>query len=277
MGIRTLENTSLSDLTNAFNAGFEGYFIKLHLTEEQMQERIITESVDLSLSVGMFDNERIVGFILTAIDTVDSVLTANNAGTGVITEYRGQGITYKLYDFLLPILKEKGVQKCVLEVITNNEVAIHLYEKVGYSKHRKLDCYKTSDTNGKIGEIDHQVVDELSKDFTAFCDVTPTWQYSMTAIWKTEHKKVIEIVAGNRVVAIAAFKPANGRVMFFGVDKEYRRKGFGAKLFHIMSKASAVPLSVINVDSSDAGIKAFLEKMGMVYFLSQYEMAMDIK
>ena len=242
-----------------------------------MQEKLVTESIDQSLSVAMFDNERIVGFILTGIDTIDGMLTANNAGTGVITEYRGQGITYKLYDFLLPLLKEKGIQKCVLEVITNNEIAIHLYEQIGYSRHRKVDCYKANDTTAKIGEIEHRLVEELNGDVTAFCSVTPTWQYSLTAIRKTEHKKVIEIIEGSRLVASAVFKPANGRVMFFAVDKEFRRKGIGAKLFHIMSKESAAPLSVINVDSSDTGIKAFLEKIGMVYFLSQYEMTMDMR
>lgn len=277
MEIKTLQNTSLTDLTNAFNAGFEGYFVKLHLTDEQMQQRITSESIDLSLSVGMFDKGRIVGFILTGLDTINGVLTANNAGTGVITSYRGRGITLKLYDYLLPQLKEKGVEKCVLEVITDNEIAINLYEKVGYKKERKLDAYKFDSRITEATNISYHTTDELNPDCTTFCDIEPAWQYSLTAISKTRDKKVIEILDGDRVVASAVVKPANGRVMFFGVDKQYRNRGLGRDLFHIMGDLFEAPLSVINVDSSAPGIRTFLEKMGFVHFLSQYEMSMDIK
>lgn len=275
MDIRTLEHTSLADLAAAFNAGFEGYFIKLHLSEEQMQERIITESIDLSLSVGMFDRARIVGFLLTGIDIVNGVLTANNCGTGVATEYRGQGITLKLYEILIPLLREKGVQQCMLEVIIDNAIAIHLYEKVGYSIERKVDCYRsTGSTPEKITE--HRFAEHFNDELREFDEVAPTWQYSNTAISKTNDKKIVEIVQDGRVVAASIFRPSNGRVMFFGVDKDHRKQGLGTSLFHIMNKASDVPLSVINIDSSHAGIKAFLEKTGMVYFLSQYEMVMPL-
>lgn len=277
MEIRTLEHTSIADLTTAFNAGFEGYFIKLHLSEEQMQERIATESIDLSLSIGMFDGDSIVGFILTGIDTINGVLTANNAGTGVVSAHRGQGITMKLYDVLLPLLKEKAVQKCVLEVITNNEVAIHLYEKVGYSKERRLDCYKMNGALPGTMEVGHRIAKEFNAEWRELCDVAPAWQYSNTAISKTKDKKVIKLIRDDRVVAAAVCRPSTGRVMFFSVASGYRKQGLGTALFELMVTYSDTPLSVINIDSSDAGIKTCLEKMGMVYFLSQYEMGMDLK
>lgn len=277
MKIKTLENTSLTDLTTAFNAGFEGYFVKLHLTDEQMQQRITTESIDLSLSVGMFDEGRIVGFILTGLDTINGILTANNAGTGVITSYRSRGITLKLYDYLLPLLKERGVEKCVLEVITDNEIAIHLYEKVGYEKERKLDAFKSDTHLSDDTNIDYRTAEELNPEWMKFCDVHPAWQYSLTAINKTHDKKVIEILDRDGVIAAAVVKPSNGRVLFFGVEREHRSKGLGTALFQIMGKLSEVPLSVINLDSSASGIITFLEKTGFTHFLSQYEMSMDIK
>ena len=277
MQIKTLENISLPEMTAAFNAGFEEYFIPLHVTEAQMQERIITESVDMSLSVGMFDNNSLIGFILTGIDSVNGVLTANNAGTGVAASFRGQAITRKLYQFLLPVLKERGVRHSQLEVITENAIAKHIYEKIGYKVVRELVSYKATEPFNTVLNVNYRFADELDERWLSFCDAAPSWQYTPTAIRKTTDKTVIEMVEGDTVIAAGVLKPANGRVMFFGVHKAYRRKGIGTALFSIMSNKAKAPLTVVNVDQVYEEIGMFLERLGMTRLLSQYEMFMDIE
>jgi ribosomal protein S18 acetylase RimI-like enzyme len=43
---------------------------------------------------------------------------------------------------LLPILRKNNVNKSVIEVISNNEAAIHLYQNQGFVIKREVVCIK---------------------------------------------------------------------------------------------------------------------------------------
>src|ERR1043165_2240865 len=109
MQIKTLEQTSIAEITDTFNTAFAGYFVKLHVTEEQLKQRLIAEGIDLGSSIGAYDNNRLAGFILNGFDTVNGVLRSYNAGTGVIPAYRGKGLTNAMYAKMLPMIRSKGV------------------------------------------------------------------------------------------------------------------------------------------------------------------------
>lgn len=49
-------------------------------------------------------------------------------------DYRNQGIGNLLLDKIILEVKNKGIRKINLEVNANNTIAIHLYEKFGFSK-----------------------------------------------------------------------------------------------------------------------------------------------
>lgn len=49
-------------------------------------------------------------------------------------DYRNQGIGNLLLDKIILEVKNKGIRKINLEVNENNTIAIHLYEKFGFSK-----------------------------------------------------------------------------------------------------------------------------------------------
>lgn len=55
-------------------------------------------------------------------------------GMGVISEYRGQGIGYRLLVKALEEAKNRGLEKVELEVFASNHRAISLYENLGFSR-----------------------------------------------------------------------------------------------------------------------------------------------
>ncbi|MCF2876246.1 GNAT family N-acetyltransferase [Tenacibaculum sp. Cn5-34] len=90
----------------------------------------------------MFDEEKLVGFIIHAIDERNGTLIAFNTGTGVIPEYRGKKIIQSIYKHALNEFKTNNIQQNSLEVITENKKAIHLYKNIGFKTSKTYKCFR---------------------------------------------------------------------------------------------------------------------------------------
>ncbi len=143
MQVKSLKNINYPILMDCFNKAFHNYFVKLPTDTNFWKERWQQAKVDLSLSYGMFDKDRLIGFIINAIDQRNGELTAYNAGTGVLPQYRGEKIVKSIYDFALPNLKQNGITKCTLEVIKENEIAIKSYRSIGFVISKNYKSFKT--------------------------------------------------------------------------------------------------------------------------------------
>ncbi len=276
MIFKTLENTSIKNLVAVFNESFKNYFVKIVLTEEILSNKIISEDVDLSLSAGAFENGRLVGFILHAVRDVEGIKTAYNAGTGVVEECRGKSLTVQLYQYILPRLKASGVQKCVLEVISENIPAIKSYQKAGFKIIRDLECFKgTTQAKHKDEVSFRNISGEEWASLRDHWDWQPTWQHSVETVQKLDSYQHLGILLQSQVVGYCIFNPA-GRVVQFCVNKGFREQGLGKMLFSEVNRIVNTDLSVINVDGYHQGSVAFLEKIGLTKTLKQYAMELSI-
>ncbi|CAM5209113.1 Ribosomal protein S18 acetylase RimI-like enzyme OS=Ureibacillus acetophenoni OX=614649 GN=SAMN05877842_11537 PE=4 SV=1 [Ureibacillus acetophenoni] len=132
MEIKRLSQCTLEDVLQAWNDGFEGYFVQIKLNAEAFLTRLVGEGLSPSHSIVAFDGNRPVGIVLNGFRTVDGKKISWNGGTGVATDYRGKGVSRALMEETLAIYKEENVEIATLEVIKENERAIKLYEKYGY-------------------------------------------------------------------------------------------------------------------------------------------------
>lgn len=66
--------------------------------------------------------------------------------------------------------------------------------------------------------------------------------------------------------------PSYGDVPQLAVRHEARRKGLGTRLLQAAAAVAQKPLRIMNVDERDAGIAAFLERVGATKFVRQLEM-----
>nr|WP_199076329.1 GNAT family N-acetyltransferase [Pedobacter sp. ASV19] len=274
---RTLEDQSVAQLTEIFNYAFSDYVIKFHLTEEVLAQKIQAENMSLKHSVGAFDGNKLVGFILQGLDTISGNKTAYNAGTGVIPEYRGQKIPQQMYHFILSLLKSEGYVYHQLEVIKGNEKAIKSYQNTGFSISRTFDCYKGVITTQPFNPI--EVCDLTQPDWKlleTFTDVLPSWQNSAAAIQRASNSHIIAgAYADSQLIGFGVMDPATGRIKQFGVKKDYRRKGAGTALFHFLhSKSKTGSVNFINYDQEDQQAPIFFKKIGLEKTIEQYEMKM---
>ncbi|RZN82331.1 MAG: GNAT family N-acetyltransferase [Winogradskyella sp.] len=142
MEVKHLGHTDFDIIMECFLSAFENYFVKMPTDYDFYRERWKATGVRYDLSYGMFDKNKLVGFIMNAIDKRQNQLTAYNSGTGVIPEYRGQRIVKSIYEYAIPELIKNGITKCQLEVITENEKAIKSYQGIGFKTCKHYKCYK---------------------------------------------------------------------------------------------------------------------------------------
>lgn len=271
----TLEHITIPELANAFNKAFADYLIPLQLTVEQLQHKIFTEDVDLALSAGAFENKELVGFILHGCRVLNGKKVLYNAGTGVIPEQRGKGLTLRLYDYFSTLPGLSNISSIQLEVITGNVPAIKTYKQRGFGVTRTLDCFKgelnilTKEGNGcEIRNLEDHNRDELSR----FWDWEPAWQNSERTAEAQKDLVWIGAYEGSHLSGYLAYQPKSKRILQFAVHKDHRRKGIGSQLFQHVARQYGADVHLINVDSSSGETLNFLASLGLEKFISQYEM-----
>lgn len=280
MRLQTLEGVPINKILEAFNNAFSDYFVPLQLTETQLVTKMKADKVDLSLSVGAFENDTLIAFILHGFDTVNNQKLVYNGGTGVIPSKRGTRLTQRMYEYIVPILKSKGIHSVILEVIDKNIPAIKSYTKAGFNSTRTLACYKGECRPIKSNEqITIKKLEEYSwNEMTTFWDIQPTWQNSNRVLssMQSEHSSLGAYFM-EELVGYAIFNPSNYRIQQIAVDKSFRRKGIASALLSQLLEESQNDLSIINVDTVSKNIHSFFTSIGLKNYLGQLEMELVLK
>ena len=277
MKIKTLEHTPFPELVITFNEAFSDYIIPFQLDEAALIRRFKSDNIDLSLSPGYFVGGKLCGFIFHFVSEKEGSPIVWNGGTGVVPDQRGQSITTQLYDFILPVLRNKGFDQNILEVIEGNDPAVHTYLKNGFSIIRKLDCYKGEMIKTKPPERIHlKKIETINwPTFHFFRSWQPSFQNNDPKL--NRFRAELEVIGAydqNKLVGYIIFvkKAEAGDVYQFAVNENYRRRGIGRALFARAAEGKTVPLKIINVDAGHEASKAFFEKTGFEKTVSQFEM-----
>ncbi len=278
MEFKTLANVELDELLAVFNLSFSDYVVPFHLTKEVLAAKIIAEKLDMSISVGAFEEGKLVSFILQSEKLEDGQKIIYNGGTGVVPESRGKGLVRKMYDFIIPVLKDRGADVLLLEVIEGNAAAIRAYENLGFTVVRKLLCFKG---NIQAGLKNTAVIIKEIKDFQwenlrSFWDIEPSWQGSVYVLNPMQgNYQALGAYWDEKLVGYIIYNPGAGKVLQVAVHKGYRNQGIGAGLFTAI--ADGQPIAVNNVDDRSKETNAFLDKkIGLQNWLSQFEMTRNI-
>lgn len=257
---------------------FSDYFIPVQLSEEQFENHTLQNAVDLNLSVGAFAEGKMVGYTLNGFGLWNGKQTVYDAGTGVIPEFRNQGIGRKMFDFLLPKLEEIGVRQILLEVIDDNRNALRLYLGLGFRHSRKLAFFEqVKNLNlkpNKAVEI-REIENPDWQLFKTFWDGNPSWQFSSESIErKSSHKTILAAYLDKKCVGYGVVYPVSGIVPQIAVEKNNRRKGIGSAILEqLLTKTEKdIKLKFSNVDSSLKQVIGFIEYLEFNPTITQFEM-----
>jgi ribosomal protein S18 acetylase RimI-like enzyme len=280
---KSLETVNLKILHKAFLKGFLDYQVKLELPILKFKKMIQRNAYNEKASIGAFENDELIGFILNGIRNWNGRLTAYDSGTAVIQEYRKQGITSNMFLNTKQILKEMEVEQYLLEVIQTNSSAVELYKKQGFKILRELECfYLEKDefryrTNYKVQQVDRFSEEEWTR-FQGFWDFTPSWQNAIGSINVLEDTFIYSIVSiEDIIIGYGIIERESGDIPQIAVDKKYRCKGIGRSIMSdLIQNTEANRISVLNVDFNCNSLKNFLTESGFEIKVSQYEMNLEI-
>ncbi len=275
--IRTLESTSMSEIANTFNRAFSDYFVPFQVDQHYLYGRWKAARVDYSLSVGAFEEDELVGFIIFGVDSVGGVMTAHNAATGVVPECRGRRLVAMMYQTALPLLRRAGVKRSTLEVITENDKAIKAYAAAGYSVCRTLLCFAGSLTSSMGSAHEVQRSESVFVDTPEGFSVYPqTWELSDEALRIAANDYECWYIAQEGdLTAFAVFNSATGFVARLGFADGVMEAYGPSLLAHIGAVAGHVKIN--NVDDTATELVSLLRNLGLKNPINQYEMYMKLE
>lgn len=274
----------LQELYHAFIEAFSDYVIPFALTETQFRNHINLNAVDLDRTIGCFGDDRLIGFSLNGFGEWNGKRTVYDAGTGVLPNFRRQGVSKAMFEVMMPTFKGDGIEQWLLEVITSNNAAISLYEKLGFKIVRELAVLQC---DGKINgprEMPRNIeIRQIETPDWAllrlFWDGETSWQNSTAAIERNRtNRNMLGAFTDGKCVGYVVFSPKFGRVAQLAVDKDHRNRGIGSALMLAMQSTMADGFSpqIINIDKSLTTAMDFFKNRGFYENVSQYEMIMQM-
>lgn len=282
----TISPIKSAQLHAAFLKAFADYAMDASgTTEERLLLRMRKNAVDYQISPGLYDDDRLVGFTLIGIDEWGGHLTAYDAGTGIVPEFRKQGWARKLFDHALPALREQGVERFALEVLQQNEPAIKAYKKSGFETERQLRCYvgetATLRSWKAAADIEVRPVDRAAlSQLEPSADFLPSFENRFSAVDAIESDvQIFGAFDDATCIGGLAYSPPLNWLLSLLVDRESRRRGAGTALIrHLASQLpdSVTRLSALNIDGEATATQAFFESLGFKPLVDQYEMARSL-
>ncbi len=283
LDIRSLTPIDFSQMYRTFVDAFSRYSVKMELTKEAFKERLEGKiNISYPHSVGAFHGEKLVGFIFNSINKYEGQQTAYNGGTGVIYDYWGKGLTTQMYEFVIPVLKNDNVKRCVLEVITTNDKALKAYHKTGFTKTKHYKCFmlKNGLSNKKAG-LSLNIITSKPKnllDYQPFATAHPSMLDSFEQLpFNLQNETCFEAWHQNELVGYLVFQHKTGRISQMAVKPQYRKKGIGTNLLHkAYNLSDNKSLSVLNIEKQETELVLFFEANGFVNELDQFEMELKL-
>jgi len=280
---KTLEHTAMENIHETFIDAFSDYQVKIDLPFWKLENMLTRRGYDAKASMGAFDKEQLVGFILNGLRDWNNKKTVYDTGTGVIQNYRKQGITTTMFEKSKEILIENNIACYLLEVIKTNTAAFELYKKQGFEIVRELECFNLNKCNYKATsnyKVEHadDFSEEMWNEVSSFWDIKPSWQNSIDSVKAVKESFIYSVVKDNdRIIGYGIVDKRTGDIPQIAIHKDYRGKGIGKSIIaDLIENTEAEKVAIINVDGSCKSMIDILLHLGFKHLVGQYEMILNL-
>ena len=129
-------------LADLMTRSFEAYFVPINITDTVMLTMMRRDGIDLTASRVLMKDDEPIGLAMIA----RRGWTSRLAAMGVTINARSGGVGTWAMGQIIEEAKGRGDKEMLLEVIEQNTAGVKLYEKVGFTKIRRLVGYKLDTT-----------------------------------------------------------------------------------------------------------------------------------
>src|SRR5579875_3600408 len=266
----------------AFYDGFSDYIIKMEFSKEDFIQRFFgPEGNEKEYSFIAFYEEKPVGVILGGMKNYESIKTMRCGALAISPDFRGTGISRRLFELHKEEATKHGCKQLFLEVIVGNDRAIQFYQKMGYEKIYDL-VYFTNKDLSQLKEAPNNLKMKIKElEFTEFQKGIHKWTYHIN--WQNDLDYLVKLknvryygVFQNHNLVGALSINSNGNISFLMIDKRNRGKGIGTWLLQTAYKNLKLTKMSTGFPNNSL-LEGFFKKQGFTKGpLVQYEMYLPI-
>lgn len=282
---KNCSQVDMDKIYDAFKVGFSDYIINIDVPREKFKAHFFDlEGNSLECSFIALDDEKPVGLMLGGIKEYEGTKTLRCGGMCVHPEYRGKGVSRKLFELHKEVALKNNCKQLFLEVIVGNDRAINFYEKMGYKKVYDLSYY-TYEGHIDVDEhiyraldirrISFDLIKTLSKQLV---DVHINWQNDFDYMENIEGLVCYGVYASSELIGAMCIKPAGpiGNIHLLWVNPLKRHRGIANSM--LKKAAMEFKLDRLNISfPNNASLHGFMEYNNFKKLnISQYEMYLTL-
>jgi ribosomal protein S18 acetylase RimI-like enzyme len=277
MEIRSLSNTPTEVVHRTFLRAFSDYEVQLDLPIEKFIQMIKNNDLNFAYSVGAFERDELIGFIMGGYRQIDGLACCYDGGTGILPEYRQKGIGKKLVSAWLDRLQKMAVDRVILEVLENNTPAIELYKKAGFQIERTFSCCHYEGAAIQSSDHPYTLLDDIQTyiplDCAPLLAFPPSWQNAKPAVVNDlESFAYAAVVESGQVVGYGLVHKVSGHIPQIGIRSDYSDKGLEAIILaELAQRTESRTFTYLNIEQGSS-LERSLVGLGFERFIGQYEM-----
>jgi ribosomal protein S18 acetylase RimI-like enzyme len=248
-------------LAALFNAGYEDYYVPVHLDAELLARHLEHGDVDLDASRIALRDGRPIGFCVLGVRGDEGWI----GGMGVAAGERRSGVGKVLMGAVIEEARRHGLRRIVLEVLEQNEPARRLYERLDFAHVRDLEIWTLDEAApGDAREVPRDEAHAWIREHRM--ELEP-WQRADGTL---AHLDGVEGLAVDRGAALV--RVVDGRVSLL---QAAARDAGAAQALLAGARARGDTLAVLNLPPGGPIAEA-LQALGGRVMLRQLELALDL-
>lgn len=265
---------SEEQLADAFNAGYAGYVMPIHVDAGFIRSHVQTHDIDLNASCLALSDGVVAGIGLLGLRQGRAWV----GGIGVDTAFRRQGLGKHMMTHLIEAARDAGVAQVWLEVIESNTAAHNLYLSLGMRDVRQLLVIDRAAGQTAVHEAQgYQIValpfKEALDQIAAHRSVPSPWQRQAESLQRTADIRGWAALKDGIPVAWSAGTVGSESIRWLDIGGAADGMGALIAYFHL-SHPHAVG-RLVNLAFDDPAWPLF-EAAGYTVRLTQQEMMIEI-
>ena len=216
---KNLEGISFYEMSQCMNGAFSDYALPIHLDEWDLSDLFSASGIDRQLSFGAFFNGALVGFMFHSCGPYQGHQSVFDVAAGVTPAHRGKQIFTHLFALTEQALKQRQIKRYYLEVLQQNEHAISLYKRHGFSisrnfvvlvGHAQIESKQSQRVQySTLAVFDFQQTTDLYRD-------TPSYEHSDHILALHPERYKVAYIKEETLSAWCVFSKLTGQ--FFSLD-----------------------------------------------------------
>jgi len=143
MDFLTADQVAPAALLDGANDAFSDYTIPTPaMPRAAWDDMLLQRGFDARLSWVAIESGTVEAYWLVGVEAQDRPGESYGLSVGTRPRARRQGLSRQLWDRVGATLRKRGFTHHVLEVIENNTRAVPLYEGLGFTAQRRVECFK---------------------------------------------------------------------------------------------------------------------------------------